>query len=165
MPSRGIEQFLRNTEYMSYLTTMSNTADYDLDFHHWIMRNVELLRAGRLSEIDAQHIAEELESMGKRDVRQLRSRLQVLVMNLLKWHYQPERQSTRWLTTISHQRDEIEALLLDSPSLRPILAELLESVYPKAVRDACHETGLLRSAFPERCPYGLDAILDGEFLP
>ena len=144
---------------------MSNAADYDLDFHHWIGRNVELLRAGRLSEIDAEHIAEELESMGKRDVRQLRSRLQVLVMHLLKWQYQPERQSASWLTTIDHQRDEIEALLLDSPSLRPILAELLDSIYPKAVRDACHETGLPRAAFPECCPYGLNAILDAGFLP
>lgn len=48
---------------------MSIVADYDLDFHYWVTRNVELLRNGRLSEIDAEHIAEELESRGPVIVR------------------------------------------------------------------------------------------------
>lgn len=34
-----------------------------------------LLRSGHLAEIDAEHIAEELDSLGKRELRQLRSRL------------------------------------------------------------------------------------------
>lgn len=144
---------------------MSIVTDYDLDFHQWITRNVELLREGRLSEIDAEHIAEELESMGKRDLRQLRSRLQVLVMHLLKCQYQPERQGTSWVKTIDHQRDEIEALLLDSPSLRGALTTSLAQIYPKAVRDACRETGLPCETFPECCPYTLDDILDEGFLP
>ncbi len=138
---------------------------YDFDFHEWITRNVALLRDGRLSEIDAEHIAEELESMGKRDLRQLRSRLQVLVMHLLKWQYQPERQGTSWIQTIDHQRDEIEALLLDSPSLRGTLSAALEQVYPKAVRSASHETGLPIANFPECSPYLLDEIMDAAFLP
>ncbi len=69
---------------------MSIPASYEQGFCAWIARNVELLRAGSLSEIDAEHIAEELESMGKRDLRQLRSRLQVLTLHLLKWKYQPD---------------------------------------------------------------------------
>ncbi|NEO26601.1 MAG: DUF29 domain-containing protein, partial [Kamptonema sp. SIO4C4] len=63
---------------------MNLQAEYDLDFYAWIAKNVELLRSGNLAEIDAEHIAEELESVGKRDLRELRSRLQVLVMHLLK---------------------------------------------------------------------------------
>ncbi|WPL18312.1 hypothetical protein Thiowin_03382 [Thiorhodovibrio winogradskyi] len=144
---------------------MSIAADYDLDFHEWITLNVELLRHGRLSEIDAEHISEELESIGKRDLRQLRSRLQVLVMHLLKWQYQPERQGTSWLKTIDHQRDEIEAILLDSPSLRGTMPAALQLIYPKAVRSACHETELPVATFPESCPYLLDEILDAAFLP
>jgi hypothetical protein len=146
-------------------TPMSMTAEYECDFHGWITHNVTLLRAGRLSEIDAEHIAEELESMGKRDLRQLRSRLQVLVMHLLKWQFQPERRGTSWLRTIDHQRDEIESLLLDSPSLRPDLEAALTLIYPKAVRDAGRETGLSPSIFPTICPYSLGEILDTEFLP
>ncbi len=144
---------------------MDLQAEYDLDFHAWLNKNVELLRDGRLTEIDGEHIAEELESMGKLDLRQLRSRLQVLVMHLLKWQYQPEKQSKSWLVTIEHQRDEIEALLLDSPSLRGKLEAGLEMVYPKAVRDASRETGLSEEVFPLSCPFELGEILERSFLP
>ncbi|MGB0563973.1 MAG: DUF29 domain-containing protein [Spirulinaceae cyanobacterium] len=144
---------------------MDRQAEYDQDFYAWITRNVELLRVGRLTEIDCEHIAEELESMGKRDLRHLRSRLQVLILHLLKWRYQPERQGKSWLATIDHQRDEIEALLLDSPSLRGRLTENLASVYTKAVRDAGRETGLVPATFPAACPFDIQDILAEGFLP
>ncbi|ASC70828.1 hypothetical protein XM38_017750 [Halomicronema hongdechloris C2206] len=144
---------------------MDLKTEYELDFYAWITRNVALLRAGQLSDIDAEHIAEELDSMGKRDLRQLRSRLQLLVMHLLKWQYQPDRQSKSWLATIDHQRDEIEMLILDSPSLRRELDPTLAMIYPKAVRDAQRETGLARDTFPETCPFSLDEILNQQFLP
>ena len=144
---------------------MSLEAEYDLDFYAWINKNVELLRRGCLSEIDAEHIAQELESMGKRDRRQLRSRLQVLIMHLLKWQYQPDKQSQSWLATIDHQRDQIEALLLDSPSLRGDLETALVIVYPKSVRDAHRETSLPETVFPLSCPFALEEILAPDFLP
>ena len=144
---------------------MNLETEYDHDFYSWINQNVQLLREGRLTEVDAEHIAEELESMGKRDRRQIRSRLQVLVMHLLKWQYQPEKQSKSWLVTIDHQRDEIEALLLDSPSLRPDLENALETIYPKALRDACRQKGLPKTAFPSLCPFTIEEILNQEFFP
>lgn len=147
------------------MNSAPESVEYQQDFHGWIERNVALLRAGRLTDIDAEHIAEELESMGKQDPRQLRSRLQVLVAHLLKWAYQPERQNKSWLATMDHQRDEIEALLLDSPSLRPLLSDALEQIYQKARRDAARETGLSPTQFPHRCPYDVDDILRDGFLP
>jgi len=144
---------------------MNLQAEYDRDFYAWITQNVELLRRGHAAEADWEHIADELESMGKRDLRQLRSRLQVLVMHLLKWKYQPEKQSKSWVATIDHQRDEIEALLLDSPSLRGELGDALGTIYPKAVRDACRETELPKTRFPESCPFGMAEILDPGFFP
>lgn len=65
-------------------------------------------------------------------------------MHLLKWQYQPDRQSKSWLATIDHQRDEIEALLLNSPSLRTALQDGLAMIYPKAFRDACRGNGAAR---------------------
>jgi hypothetical protein len=82
---------------------MLNTATYDQDFYAWITRNVELLRSGQLAEADAEHVAEELESLGKRDLRALRRRLQVLTMHLLNYQYPPGRLSKSWLTTIDHR--------------------------------------------------------------
>ncbi len=144
---------------------MTLKTEYDQDFYAWIVHNVSLLRSGNIAEADIEHIAEELESMGKRDVRQLRSRLLVLVMHLLKWKCQPTGQSKSWRATIDHQRDEIEALLLDSPSLRGHLVDALAVVYGKAVRDAQRETGLPATRFPTACPFQLDEILDPGFLP
>ena len=62
---------------------------YHQDFHAWAMRNAELIRQGRLAEIDGEHVAEELESMGKSQQRALGSRLTVLLAHLLKWRHQP----------------------------------------------------------------------------
>ncbi len=40
-----------------------------------------LLRAGRLSEIDVAHIAEEIEALGRSERRELVSRLAVLLLH------------------------------------------------------------------------------------
>ncbi len=144
---------------------MDLKAEYDQDFYFWISQNVELLRNGQVAEIDLEHIAEELESMGKRDLRELRSRLQVLVMHLLKWKYQSDKQTRTWMTTIDHQRDEIETLLLESPSLREHLDSALEMIYIKAKRDAYRETNMPEKFFPKHCPFELTEILDQSFFP
>jgi len=146
--------------------TMSETVTYESDFCAWAMQNAQLLRTGKLSQIDAEHIAEELEGMSARDRRELLSRLQVLLMHLLKHQYQPERRGKSWLLTISHQRTAMERLLEQSPSLKPFLnSDVLTKVYVKAVHDAVIETDLERHLFPVECPYRLEQILDGDWLP
>src|SRR5262245_15447550 len=47
---------------------------YEQDFYAWTQRTAELLRAGRFEEADIEHVAEEIEDMGRRDVRELNSR-------------------------------------------------------------------------------------------
>jgi hypothetical protein len=142
-----------------------NTIAYDDDFFAWTIEQARLLRQGAFSEIDASNLAEEIESMGKNNRRELGSRLAVLLMHLLKWRYQPNRRSPSWATTVRDQRDEIEALLDDSPSLRPGVGETLSAVYERARRKAISETGLLESAFPTNCPFTPEQILAENFLP
>lgn len=145
---------------------MNELISYDGDFHAWALRNARLLRDGRLGELDVEHIAEELESMGASERRELLSCLQVLLVHLLKYRYQPERRSKSWLLTIIHQRTAIERLLEQSPSLRTLLvADTLANVYGKAVRETVIETDLDRSVFPIDCPYRLEEILDDDWLP
>ena len=140
---------------------------YEQDFQAWALENAALLRQGNLADIDVLHIAEELEGMGASERRELQSRLQVLVCHLLKYQYQPERRGKSWLLTIGHQRDAIDRLLKQSPNLRALLdnAEELGAIYAKAVRDTVIETELDRHLFPSRCPYTIDQLLDGDFLP
>src|SRR5712692_8509170 len=90
---------------------------YEEDFVVWSMHNAELLRAGRLQEADIEHIAEELEDMGKSQRRALESRLTVLLLHLLKWQFQPERRSSSWRATIVAQRIAIIKILREAPSL------------------------------------------------
>jgi hypothetical protein len=66
---------------------MSNAHLYDDDFYAWANEQAALLRAGRLSEADLEHIAEEIESMGRTEKRELISHLTVLLGHLLKWRY------------------------------------------------------------------------------
>ena len=139
--------------------------EYDKDFYAWILHNVALLRAGKLAKIDSEHVAEELESMGKSDKRELISRFAVLLAHLLKWKFQPERRSTSWKNTIKTQRFDVSELLEDSPSLKYELDKQIEYAYEKALLFAINETGLSQSTFPETCPFSLSQCLDRDFFP
>ena len=144
---------------------MSAKELYNQDFFEWTQCNAALLRAGRFDQADIEHVAEEIEDMGNRDWRELFSRLQVLVVHLLKWQAQPEMRSPSWEDTIETQRDEIALLLQDAPSLRNHAAQVLPRLYPKAAHRAARETKLPNSAFREGCPWTIDQILDPGFLP
>jgi hypothetical protein len=138
---------------------------YDQDFFEWTARNAELLRAGRLEEADLEHIAEEIEDMGKSERHAAWSHLRVLLSHLLKWQYQPERRSRSWAATVRVQRDELLRLLRQSPSLRRYLRDQLPEVYPVAVEGAIAETNLPEEVFPAACPFSLEQILNSEFFP
>ena len=138
---------------------------YDQDFYAWANEQAGLLRAGNLSAADIEHIAEEIESMGKTEKRELVSRLTVLLLHLLKWRYQPNLQGPSWRTTIVNQRFDIADHLDDNPSLKSLLAEAMTRAYRKAIRDAGLETGLSDSTFPTTCPWTFEQIMDEAFWP
>lgn len=141
------------------------TISYDEDFHAWAKLNAELMRQGKLSEVDAEHVAEELENMGKSQKRELVSRLAVLLAHLLKWQYQPDRRSDSWVSTIVTQRTEILLLLDDSPSLRHDMDSSVEKGYRFARDRAARETGIGKDAIPVLCPYSFEQMVDEEFWP
>ena len=138
---------------------------YDRDFYAWSREQAELLRAGKLVEADIEHIAEEIDSMGRTEKRELISRLNVLLLHLLKWRYQPGKRGPSWEASISNQRDDIADHLDDNPSLKPLLPLALASAYRKACREAIAETGLAMSTFPTICPWAVDEVLNEEFWP
>jgi hypothetical protein len=142
-------------------------SDYDTDFYEWTQHQAAALAAGHVSELDLANLAEEIESLGRSDRRELRSRLKVLMMHLLKWSYQPERRRTgrSWWRTIRTQRGDISLILEDSPSLRGQVPDMIEADY-RAVRiHASGETGLPLETFPETCPWTAEQVLDEAFWP
>jgi hypothetical protein len=144
-------------------------ADYETDLSAWCTAQAVLLRrraAGERvndGELDWLNLAEEIESLGRGQQRELRSRMKVLIQHLLKWHYQPALRSRSWRSTIATQREEIEDLLRDNPSLRPTLTKVLEEAYPAAQRKALEETGL--DALPATSPFDAEQALKGELPP
>jgi hypothetical protein len=142
-------------------------SDYDTDFFAWTQHQAAALAAGHVSELDLANLAEEIESLGKRDRRGLRSRLEVLVMHLLKWGYQPERRQTghSWSSTIRTQRRDIRLILEDSPSLRRQVPDMIEADYQDVRLNARDETGLPLETFPETCPWTAEQVLDQAFWP
>jgi hypothetical protein len=135
---------------------------YDQDFFQWTQETARAIEAGRFDEIDRTALADEVESLGKRDRRELGSRLAVIVMHMLKLKYQPERESRSWHASIREQRSQLELVLRDSPSLRTNLPELLADYYESARIKAADETGIAIDTFPETCEWTVAEVLGGE---
>jgi hypothetical protein len=134
---------------------------YEQDFYQWTHEQAGLLKAGALSQLDIPNLIEEIESMGRSEKRELRSRLTVLLMHLLKWDYQPDRRSGSWKSTINTQRMDIDFVLKDNPSLKHNLEIVIDETYRIAKQRAADETGVPESAFPLSCPYAVDHIMTG----
>jgi hypothetical protein len=142
-----------------------NAIVYDEDFYAWTREQVQLLRSGNLADLDVENIAEELESMGRSDKREIDNRLVVLIAHLLKWQIQSGFRSRSWSLTLREQRRQIEGLLSESPSLRSQVAAIRRSLYGRAREVAASESGLPEKSFPATCPFTPEQVLSEEFLP
>jgi hypothetical protein len=144
---------------------MRNSSLYEQDFYAWANEQAALLRAGRVSDADLEHIAEEIESMGRSEKRELVSRLKVLLTHLLKWQFQTTLRGTSWRLAIEEQRREVAEHLADNPSLKGKLPEAMAAAYGGAILVAARESGLGREVFPPECPWSFDQTASHEFWP
>lgn len=142
-----------------------NDSLYDRDFYAWANEQATLLREGRLHEADIANIAEEIESMGRSEKRELVNRLSVLLTHLLKWQYQPAFRGNSWRLMIREQRYRLENHLADNPSLKSRLGEAAIEAYRLALIGVQRETGFGPEAFPPTCPYSFDQAMDHDFWP
>jgi hypothetical protein len=140
---------------------------YDEDVIAWANEQAALLRAGKLSAIDIEHIAEEIEDVGKSEQRELANRMAVLLSHLLKWEFQSERRGASWEATIHTQRNSIERRIRKTPSLKASLndPDWWADAWDDAVEAASKETGLSYTTFPETCPWSMEQTLDPTFFP
>ncbi|TRW98989.1 DUF29 domain-containing protein [Candidatus Methylobacter oryzae] len=138
---------------------------YDKDFYGWTQEQAALLRAGRLNDLDIENLIEEVETMGRSEKRALESRLSVLLLHMLKWHYQPSRRGNSWRYTIIEQRLKFQKVLSQNPGLKPEINAIVADAYEYAALKATHETGLRPDIFPQHCPWNLEQISDSEYFP
>jgi hypothetical protein len=137
---------------------------YEQDIVAWAREQAGLLRAGRFDALDIEHLAEEIEDVGKSEQRELESWMAVLVAHLLKWRFQPERRGNSWRNTIRAQRKGVERRLKKTPSLKADLndADWWEAVWDDAVARVGQETGL---DFPESPLWTPEQSLQPDFFP
>lgn len=138
---------------------------YEIDFVAWTEQTVQLIRGGQFGQVDWEAVIEEIESLGRSDRRELKSRLEVLLQHLLKWQYQSNLRSGSWRNTLDEQRHRIEDLLQESPSLKSYPESVLAECYRRGRSFASNETELHLATFPAECPYTITQILDTEFFP
>jgi len=140
---------------------------YDKDIILWSKQQARLLRAGRFSELDIEHLADEIEDVGKSEKRELASRMAVLLAHLLKWSRQPRKRSNSWRATINDQRKQIALAIKATPSLKGVMRDpdWQEVTWLDARAQARGETGLPEEDLPEACPWTMEQAADQGFWP
>ncbi|HAT33599.1 MAG TPA: DUF29 domain-containing protein [Janthinobacterium sp.] len=140
---------------------------YEMDLLAWARVQVALLRSGQLSLIDIEHIAQEIEAVGKSEQRELASRLSVLLMHLLKWRLQPGRRRANWRRTLDERRKSIARQLARTPSLGglPGDPDWDEGIWSDALVGAIHADEPALEDLPASCPWTMDHILSRDFYP
>jgi hypothetical protein len=141
---------------------------YAQDFYLWLQTTANLLEANKLDELDIENLLEEIKSMGRSEKKELKSRLITLIEHILKleyWHLEKENNARGWRNTVAEQRLQLELTLEESPSLRNILNEIFDDSYRKARQYILKRYNLSPALFPEQPPFGIEDVLNSDYLP
>ena len=133
---------------------------YEADYAAWLDHQVRLLKADRWSEVDKDNLIDEVESLGRSEFRSFVSAIEIVLIHMLKWDFQPQRRTAGWIASIIEHRRRIEAELEDSPSYAARCEEAVHRAYRTAPIAAARETRLPISTFPADCPYSWSEIVD-----
>ena len=134
-------------------------AAYEHDFYSWSLEQARLVRDGRWDEIDREHLADAIESLGAEQFDKLEGALRMLLIHILKWDHQPDKRGPSWTLSIKEQCAVLRGVLAANPGLKVRLDEALARAYEHARTRTARETGLREEAFPPACPYGFEDII------
>jgi Domain of unknown function DUF29 len=142
-------------------------ADYDRDVILWSQEQARLLRARRFAGLDFEHLAEEIEHVGRNERRDLANRMAALTAHLLAWRCQPESRTGGLRAMIADERKRIALALKETPSLRTVLRgqDWQDGVWLDARVHARAESGVRDDALPDACPWTMEQAADPDFWP
>lgn len=133
---------------------------YDIDFHQWTKNQAQLLIDRKFDLLDFEHLIEEILDVGNSKKDALESNLEVLLMHLLKWFYQPEKRTNSWRSSIVEHGRRINKILRKNPSLKPYFDEVFDECFDTARALASAETGKKLGEFPAESPFSKDFVLN-----
>jgi len=90
---------------------------YEVDVIAWANEQAAFIRAGQFDKLDLEHLADEIEGVGKSEQREFENRMVLLLTHLLKWQYQESHRGASWERTIKDQRNMIQRRLMKTPAL------------------------------------------------
>ena len=133
---------------------------YDTDYYLWLQQTAKSLASRNVDALDWDNLLEEIESLGRREKKAIKSNLRIVILHLLKWNYQVEKRSQSWIYSIAEHRQRLYDDFETSPILKRYCQEIFLQVYHEGRKLASKETGLSLSHFPETCPFLLENVLD-----
>lgn len=139
---------------------------YESDFLLWTQDTIDKLKAKDFDHVDLENLIEEIESLGKSDKKEIRSRLTTLLEHLLKRIYVGMPQEFNgWERTIRNQRTGIELALIDSPSLRTMWDSAFDIAFRLALREVKKEYAKQGYKIPDTWQFGrdIDSMLNVDF--
>jgi hypothetical protein len=137
---------------------------YETNYIEWIEQTIKLLKNSQLDRIDYDNLIEELEDLGKREKRRLRSLLEQIIRHLLLyqyWNSEREQNSHHWQAEIISFRNQLNEDL--TANLDRYLTDNLSLIYTNALDYVKAKTNL--NIFLDVCPYSLDQLIDKNWLP
>jgi hypothetical protein len=139
-------------------------SDYDTDFYTWTQGQAAALRAKDWTALDLEHLAEEIESVGRSDRDAIESQLVRLLLHGLKLTYDPATRPRRgWRVTVADARERVARKARGS--LQDYPAAYLSTAYRYARRKAALATGRPLAELPWACPWTIDQVRDEDYWP
>ena len=135
------------------------------DYYRWWIEQAAHIRAGRFDLVDLLNVADEIESVGKSEARELRSNLEIVLIHLLKWDQQPLRCGRSRALSIAEHRVRVQQTLEENPRLEAKWDQNLDCAYRTARLRAARETRLALKRISETCPYDRKTIMTAPFNP
>jgi hypothetical protein len=114
---------------MTYQISTPQASLYEQDYCLWVEQTIQQLQTGKLNKLDILTLIEELQGMSNSEKTALDSDLRILLMHLLKYHYQPNKRSNSWLFTIREHRKRLIKAFQKSPSLKPYYESVFAECY------------------------------------
>jgi hypothetical protein len=144
---------------------------YEDDFYAWTQHQAEVLRTMPVSDnrFDREHVAEEIEDLGKSERDAVRSQIRRIIEHLLKLAWLPvEQPRVGWMETIDDAWEIISDKLTET--LRRDVEAGFEKLYAEGRRRAArglrrHGESDAADALPQTCPYSLDDIYREDWYP
>ena len=142
---------------------------YDEDFYAWTQQQAQALREHFTGDnrLDVEHLAEEIEELGKSDLHAVESFIENVIEHLLKLDY------SGWVEARNHWRAEVDAFRASierkiTPRIRQQVETELDTLFDRARRAAARSLHQREPDFvrrlPKGCPYDWEAIWHRDVL-